>query len=105
MLNLRTHLQERGVVTFGNRGKGTPGMGSGQMPSTGMTSRPAGVTTVMTLTLTILTIGPPRSMVNGTVERLGAPMIESGEESDGEYEESSTYLEMQRETHILPQDP
>jgi len=111
MLNLRTHLQESRVVTFGIHGQKTPGMDSSQMPSPGMASRPMGVTTVMALSLTLMTIDPrspasqPQSMLNQTLERLGTPMTKIVEESDGEYEESSINLEMQQKTHVLPQDP
>jgi len=65
MLNLRTHLQESRVVTFGIHDKWAPGMGSSQIPSPGMASRPMGVTTIMALTLTLMTIDPhTRAPVN-----------------------------------------
>ena len=93
MLNLKTYTQERNVVTFGNVDKPMAGKGSSRMPSTGMAPRPAGVTTVATLTLTLLAIDPhayarrPRTMLGETLERLGAPMMEIEQEFDGEYQE------------------
>ena len=93
MLNLKTYIQERGVVTFGTHNKPMVGKGPSWMSSTGMEPHPAGVTTLMTLTLTLLAIDShpharrPRTMLDETLQRLGAPMIESEQELDGEYQE------------------
>ena len=90
MLNLRTYIQERRVVTFD---KPMVGNGPSRMPSNGMAPRPAGVTTIMTPTLMLLSIDPrahawrPRTMLAETLERLGAPMMESEQEFEGEYQE------------------
>src|SRR5258706_1377374 len=99
MLNLKAYFQERGVVAFRSHDQPTVGMGSSQKRSTGMALRPAGVTTIMTITFTLLTIDPPhtraeqpRSMLTETLERLGAPMIQSGGDFDGEYEETTGLL-------------
>ena len=92
MLNLKTYIQERGGVTLANPGRVTPGMSSSQMPSTGMASHPMGVTVIIVLTLTLLTIDrhahaqQPGSMLKETLERFGAPMMESREEVDGRYQ-------------------
>jgi len=90
MLNLKTSTQSRGVVTSGNLGTPTLRRGS---TSIGMGTYPAGGTTIMALPLALLTPDQhgrssqqPRSMLTETLERLGAPMMESGEEFEGEYQ-------------------
>jgi hypothetical protein len=94
MLNLRTHAQRSGVVISGNLDKPMLGMGPSQLPSTGMASRPAVVTTTTALTLTLPTPGPrtrpqqPWSMLTETLERFGAPMMDNEEESDEEYQDT-----------------
>lgn len=111
MLNLKTYFQEHGVVAFGNLDKPTVGMGSSQRSSTGMAPHPAGVMMMMTLTLTLLTIGPlhapaqqPRSMLTETLERLGAPMVD-GEDLDDEYRETTGLLKHPAEAPHPPAGP
>jgi len=77
MLNLKAYFQERGVVAFGNHDKPMVGMGSSQRPSTDPPHSRA---------------EQPRSMLTETLERLGAPMIESGGDFDEEYEETTGLL-------------